>query len=135
MTAATLSPALADTVLARFARRRLAAFAVPLAILAYLAYAAMAFDLAGLAGRARMDNAAVLLSDFWQHKTHVTRDNRSGALRVAIDGEAKGTYPPDRLPGWIAHYREQLATTTKINRPRQIYTGQTLRTVTPREDR
>lgn len=102
MTAATLSPALADTVLARFARRRLAAFAVPLAILAYLAYAAMAFDIAGLAGRARMDNAAVLLSDFWQHKTHVTRDNRSGALRVAIDGEAKGTYPPDRLPGWIA---------------------------------
>lgn len=40
-----------------------------------------------------------------------------------------------RLPGWIAHYREQLATTTKINRPRQIYTGQTLRTVTPREER
>ena len=40
-----------------------------------------------------------------------------------------------RLPGWIAHYREQLATTTKINRTRQIYTGQTLRTVTPREDR
>ena len=40
-----------------------------------------------------------------------------------------------RLPGWIAHYREQLATTTKINRPRQIYTGNTLRTVTPREER
>ncbi|RSZ61469.1 citrate synthase [Corynebacterium hylobatis] len=40
-----------------------------------------------------------------------------------------------RLPGWIAHYREQLATTNKINRPRQIYTGNTLRTVTPREDR
>ncbi|MCS5480467.1 citrate synthase [Corynebacterium sp. YIM 101645] len=40
-----------------------------------------------------------------------------------------------RLPGWIAHYREQLATTNKINRPRQIYTGNTLRTVTPREER
>ena len=40
-----------------------------------------------------------------------------------------------RLPGWIAHYREQLATSTKINRPRQIYTGNTLRTVTPREER
>ncbi|KQB86041.1 citrate synthase [Corynebacterium lowii] len=40
-----------------------------------------------------------------------------------------------RLPGWIAHYREQLATNTKINRPRQIYTGETLRTVTPRESR
>ncbi|MDO4927457.1 MAG: citrate synthase [Corynebacterium sp.] len=40
-----------------------------------------------------------------------------------------------RLPGWIAQYREQLETTTKINRPRQIYTGETLRKVTPREQR
>ncbi|CAB0501399.1 citrate synthase [Corynebacterium diphtheriae] len=40
-----------------------------------------------------------------------------------------------RLPGWIAQYREQLATTTKINRPRQIYTGEILRKVTPREQR
>lgn len=40
-----------------------------------------------------------------------------------------------RLPGWIAQYREQLATTTKINRPRQIYTGEALRKVTPREQR
>ncbi|GAB2503677.1 Citrate synthase 1 [Corynebacterium atrinae] len=40
-----------------------------------------------------------------------------------------------RLPGWIAHYREQLKTSTKINRPRQIYTGQNLRTLTPREER
>lgn len=40
-----------------------------------------------------------------------------------------------RLPGWIAQYREQLATTTKINRPCQIYTGETLRKVTPREQR
>ena len=40
-----------------------------------------------------------------------------------------------RLPGWIAHYREQIEMNSKINRPRQIYTGETLRTVTPREDR
>ena len=40
-----------------------------------------------------------------------------------------------RLPGWIAQYREQLATTTKINRPRQIYTGETLRKVPPRSER
>lgn len=40
-----------------------------------------------------------------------------------------------RLPGWIAQYREQLATTTKINRPRQVYTGETLRKVTPRNER
>ncbi|MBP3088798.1 citrate synthase [Corynebacterium sp. sy017] len=40
-----------------------------------------------------------------------------------------------RLPGWIAQYREQLTMTTKINRPRQIYTGEALRPVTPREQR
>ncbi|MGD7001913.1 citrate synthase [Corynebacterium halotolerans] len=40
-----------------------------------------------------------------------------------------------RLPGWIAHFREQLEMNTKINRPRQIYTGETLRKFTPREQR
>ncbi|AMO88342.1 citrate (Si)-synthase [Corynebacterium simulans] len=40
-----------------------------------------------------------------------------------------------RLPGWIAQYREQLDLNTKINRPRQIYTGETLRTVSPRAER
>ncbi|MCF4006728.1 citrate synthase [Corynebacterium uropygiale] len=40
-----------------------------------------------------------------------------------------------RLPGWIAHYREQLEMNTKINRPRQIYTGETQRAVTPRDQR
>lgn len=40
-----------------------------------------------------------------------------------------------RLPGWIAQYREQLELNTKINRPRQIYTGETLRKYTPREQR
>ena len=40
-----------------------------------------------------------------------------------------------RLPGWIAQYREQLEMNTKINRPRQIYTGETLRKVPPRDQR
>lgn len=40
-----------------------------------------------------------------------------------------------RLPGWIAHYREQLEMNTKINRPRQIYTGETLRKFVPRDQR
>ncbi len=74
------------------------AFGVPLAILAYLVYAAISFDIAGLLQRARFDNAAILLSDFWQHKTHVTRDNRSNEATVAIEGEGKGTYPPGMCP-------------------------------------
>ena len=40
-----------------------------------------------------------------------------------------------RLPGWIAQYREQLEINTKINRPRQTYTGESLRKVTPRSER
>ncbi|WIM68360.1 citrate synthase [Corynebacterium breve] len=40
-----------------------------------------------------------------------------------------------RLPGWIAHYREQLQMNTKINRPRQIYTGETKRDFVPRDQR
>jgi len=40
-----------------------------------------------------------------------------------------------RLPGWIAQYREQLAMNTKINRPRQIYTGYQKRDFVPRDQR
>ena len=36
-----------------------------------------------------------------------------------------------RLPGWIAQYREQLELNTKINRPRQVYTGPAERGFTP----
>jgi phosphonate transport system permease protein len=98
---ATLAPSLADTVTRRFAAKRRMAFAVPAAILAYLIYAAISFDVASLVQRARFDNAAILLSDFWSHKTHVTRDNRSGNLTVAIEGESKGTYPEGMLPDWV----------------------------------
>ncbi|MFN5998082.1 MAG: phosphonate ABC transporter, permease protein PhnE [Paracoccaceae bacterium] len=101
MTATTLSPSLADAVTSNFTRKRRLAFAVPAAILAYLVYAAISFDLAGLAQRARFDNAAILLGDFWSHKTHVTRDNRTDQVTVAIEGENKGTYPDGMLPDWV----------------------------------
>jgi len=100
MTIALATPATGD-LLDRFRRRRLAALAVPAAILAYLAYAFVAFDVAGLAGRARLDNAAILLSDFVSHKVHVTRDNRTGTLTTAIEGEARGTYPAGSHPDWV----------------------------------
>ena len=101
MTDATLSLPLADRVTASFTRKRRMAFAIPAVILTYLVYAAISFDLAGLAQRARFDNAAILLGDFWSHKTHVTRDNRTGTVEVAIEGESKGTYPPGMLPDWV----------------------------------
>ena len=41
-----------------------------------------------------------------------------------------------RLPGWIAHWREMKADpATRINRPRQVYTGETERPVPAIEDR
>jgi len=41
-----------------------------------------------------------------------------------------------RLPGWIAHWREQRAEgVARINRPRQIYTGPTQREFTPLDSR
>ena len=90
----TTTLGLSDSVTRSFARKRLVAFAVPAVILIYLIYAAISFDLGGIVQRARFDNAAILLSDFWSHKTHVTRDNRTGDLTIVIEGEGKGTYPP-----------------------------------------
>ena len=34
-----------------------------------------------------------------------------------------------RLPGWLAHWREMIIEDQKINRPRQIYTGETKREI------
>ena len=99
--ATTTASPLADQVTATFARRKSFAFGIPAVILVYLTYAFFAFDLPGLAQRARMDNAAILMSDFWSYKTHVSRDNATGDVVVAIEGENKGTYSNDMLPDWV----------------------------------
>jgi phosphonate transport system permease protein len=97
MSVTDTSTALRTDVLGLFAARRRMSFLVPGVILAYLIYIFFAFDIPGLAQRARMDNAAILMSDFWIHKTHVTRDNRTGAVTVSIDGEVRATYPAGRM--------------------------------------
>jgi phosphonate transport system permease protein len=101
MTMTMTDPSLGTSILRKMHRKRRIALAVPAAIIAYLIYAAISFDIGGLVQRARFDNAAILLSDFWSHKTHVTRDNRSGDVTVAIEGEGKGTYPEGMLPEWV----------------------------------
>jgi citrate synthase len=41
-----------------------------------------------------------------------------------------------RMPGWIANYKEVMEDPeSRISRPRQIYTGPTLRTYQPIESR
>ncbi len=84
-----------------FFRKRLLAFGVPGLLLVYLTYVFFAFDVPGLADRMRLDNAATLVSDAVSYKTHVTRDNRSGAVTVAKEGERKGAYPEGEIPEWV----------------------------------
>ncbi len=84
-----------------FARKRLTAFAIPAVILAYLTYAFFAFDVPGLTDRASVDNARALVADTYSYKTHVTRQNRSGEVSVAIEGERKGSYPDGTAPDWV----------------------------------
>ncbi|MEM6478270.1 MAG: phosphonate ABC transporter, permease protein PhnE [Pseudomonadota bacterium] len=88
----------ADTL---FRRKRLFAFSVPVVILAYFTYIFFAFDLPGLAQRANMDNALTLASDSWSHKVHVTRNNRDGSIKYAVEGERKGRYPEGERPAWV----------------------------------
>lgn len=85
-----------------FQRKRLIGFGIPAVIFAYLIYIFFAFDIAGLAGRANLDNAVTLASDSWSHKVHVTRDNRSGEITYAVEGERKGTYPEGQRPDWVS---------------------------------
>lgn len=97
----TLTPADLKSDISRlFLKKRLVNFALPAAVLAYLAYVFVAFDMPGLWERASLDNARTLVSDSYSYKTHVTRDNRSGAVSVAIEGERKGAYPDGMAPDW-----------------------------------
>lgn len=84
-----------------FKRKRLIGIGIPTIITAYLVYIFFAFDLPGLAQRANLDNAVKLVSDSWSHKVHVTRDNRSGEISYAIEGERKGRYPEGQRPTWV----------------------------------
>jgi phosphonate transport system permease protein len=101
-----MDAALAGKVEAGFRRRRLLSFAVPAGLFVYFAYIFVAFDVAGLAQRIRFDNAAILASDFWSYKTHVERDNRSGEVVIAIEGEARARYPEGDRPDWVAQEGE-----------------------------
>jgi len=99
-TASDTSPAGFD-VAGHFKRKKRMALATPAVILAYFVYIFFAFDIPGLAERARLDNARILVADSYSYKTHVTRDNRTGGLTVAVEGERKGTWPEGRSPDWV----------------------------------
>ncbi|GGX43232.1 phosphonate ABC transporter, permease protein PhnE [Tateyamaria omphalii] len=89
----------ADRVMSR---KRIVSFALPALVLAYLTYVFFAFGVPDLIAKASGANARTLIADTYSHKVHVTRDNRNGAVRVAIEGENKGTYPDGEGPAWVS---------------------------------
>ncbi|MEL6451168.1 MAG: phosphonate ABC transporter, permease protein PhnE [Pseudomonadota bacterium] len=89
----------ADRVMAR---KRLMSFALPGLVLAYLTYVFFAFGVPELLQKASGDNARALMADTYSHKVHVTRDNRNGEVRVAIEGESKGAYEAGEGPDWVS---------------------------------
>ncbi|WP_298919601.1 phosphonate ABC transporter, permease protein PhnE [uncultured Roseobacter sp.] len=82
-------------------RKRIKAMMVPAAIIGYLVYVFFTFDIAGLRERVSIPNVKVLLSDVYSYKTHVARNNRSGDIEIAIEGERKGRYPAGKSPEWV----------------------------------
>ncbi len=85
-----------------FSRKRLTNFGLPALVLAYLTYVFFAFDVPGLAERANWDNGKTLIADSYSYKTHIERDNRSGEVSAAIEGERKGRYPEGQAPEWVS---------------------------------
>ena len=95
------SAAMRDEVLAHFRGKRIQAFVIPGVILAYFVYIFFAFDISGIASRARLDNAVILLSDAVSHRVHVTRDNRRGEIEASIEGSRRMVFSDDQRPDWI----------------------------------
>ncbi|WP_299744476.1 phosphonate ABC transporter, permease protein PhnE [uncultured Tateyamaria sp.] len=89
----------ADRVMSR---KRIVSFALPALVLIYLAYVFFAFGVPYLIAKASGTNARALMADTYSHKVHVTRDNRNGTVRVAIEGESKGAYAEGASPDWVA---------------------------------
>ncbi|HEX2759289.1 MAG TPA: citrate/2-methylcitrate synthase, partial [Rhizomicrobium sp.] len=82
-----------------------------------------------------LEQAALKDSYFVERKLYPNVDFYSGIIYRALGFPTNMftvLFAIGRLPGWIAHWKEMMEdTSTKIGRPRQIYTGPTERAYTP----
>ena len=87
----------------------------------------------------RLEEAALKDSYFIERKLYPNVDFYSGIIYRALGFPTNMftvLFALGRLPGWIAHWKEMMEDpTTKIGRPRQIYTGPTLQNYLPMEQR
>ena len=86
-----------------------------------------------------LEEAALKDSYFVERKLYPNVDFYSGIIYRALGFPTSMftvLFAIGRLPGWIAHWKEMMEDpTTKIGRPRQIYTGPVARAYTPIEQR
>jgi citrate synthase len=87
----------------------------------------------------QLEEAALTDDYFVERKLYPNVDFYSGIIYRALGFPTNMftvMFALGRLPGWIAHWKEMLEDpTTKIGRPRQIYTGATETAYTPLEKR
>ena len=87
----------------------------------------------------KLEEAALTDSYFVERKLYPNVDFYSGIIYRALGIPTNMftvMFALGRLPGWIAHWKEMLEDpTTKIGRPRQVYTGAGLNHYTPIADR
>jgi citrate synthase len=87
----------------------------------------------------RLEEAALKDPYFVDRKLYPNVDFYSGIIYRAIgfpQNMFTVLFALGRLPGWIAHWKEMMEDpTTKIGRPRQIYTGETKRPYIPLDER
>jgi citrate synthase len=86
-----------------------------------------------------LEQAALQDSYFVERKLYPNVDFYSGIIYRALGFPTNMftvLFAIGRLPGWIAHWKEMMEdTSTKIGRPRQIYTGPTLQQYIPLDQR
>lgn len=87
----------------------------------------------------KLEEAALKDSYFVEKKLYPNVDFYSGIIYSALNIPVNmftGMFAIGRLPGWIAHWKEMNESgTTKIGRPRQIYTGATETNYVPMKQR
>jgi citrate synthase len=86
----------------------------------------------------RLEEAALHDSYFVERKLYPNVDFYSGIIMRALGIPVEMftvMFAIGRMPGWIANYKEVMDETTRIYRPRQIYTGPTLNHYVPLKDR
>lgn len=86
----------------------------------------------------RLEEIALNDSYFVERKLYPNVDFYSGIILRALGIPTNMftvVFAMGRMPGWIAHWREQQQEGSRIGRPRQIYTGRSVNDYVPRDQR